>query len=350
MEFTNPESIKSLHEKLTAAERITIVTHMRPDGDAIGSSMGMYHTLSLYGKKAKVSLTDPIPSNISFLTEGEVSKDILIHSGQKHLTEMAILESDLIICLDFNSLHRTDTLEKALLESKADRVLVDHHLAPDRSQFSLVFSETQISSASELLYHILLSLPPVNGDASALPAEAALALMTGMTTDTNNFMNSVDPSTLHMASSLLAAGVDRDFIIEKVYRTFREDRIRLQGHLLKDLMKITPDGVAYIVLDRNDIEKYKVEDGDTEGFVNIPLSIDKVQMSIFVKEDGERLRVSIRSKRGISANRCAGLHFNGGGHENAAGGRLNIPSDVADIADVAEYIETHTHTFMTEGK
>ena len=171
--------------------------------------------------------------------------------------------------------------------------------------------------------------------------------MTGMTTDTNNFSNSVFPSTLRMASALLEAGVDRDMIINKIYQQHRESRMRLMGHILKDLMTITADGVAYIVLDKKTLLEYNVEEGDTEGFVNLPLSMSKVKMSLLLKEDGDKVRVSIRSKKGVSANRCSKLHFNGGGHENAAGGRLYIPQDITSIKEAAAYIEEHTHTFMT---
>lgn len=346
MESMTQQKIQHFHTLLTSAESIVIVTHMKPDGDAVGSSMGMYHALRLYGKGAKVVIADPVPANISFLTEGV--EDILIHKCRPKETEKAIMDSDLIICLDFNAFHRTDTLQDILLEAQADKVLVDHHLFPDSERFTLVFSETEVSSASELLFHILMMLPPTSGDARKLPEASALALMTGMTTDTNNFMNSTYPSTLRMASALLEAGTDRDLIIREVYNSFKESRIRLQGHILKDLMRITPDGVAYIVLDRKDMERYNVEEGDTEGFVNIPLSISNVRMSIFAKEDEDRIRISIRSRKGVSANRCSRLHFNGGGHENAAGGRLHTPDDVRSIEDVAGYIERHTHIFMTE--
>ena len=331
---------------LSAAENIVIVTHMKPDGDAIGSSMGLYHTLKLYGKQAKVAVADPVPSSISFLADG--NEDLLVHETMKNETENAIISCDLMVCLDFNAFHRTDTLQNILERSEATKVLIDHHLSPDTERFQLVFSETGISSASELLFHILMELPVIGGNAGNLPEKAALALMTGMTTDTNNFMNSTYPSTLRMASSLLEAGVDRDFIIQKVYNSFKEERIRLQGHILKDLMTITQDRVAYMILDKKTMARYNVEEGDTEGFVNIPLSIDKVVMSVFAKEDEDRIRISIRSRKGVSANRCARLHFNGGGHENAAGGRLFMPRDVAGIDEAARYIEEHTHIFMTE--
>ena len=151
-----------------------------------------------------------------------------------------------------------------------------------------------------------------------------------------------------MASKLIEANVDRDMILSKLYNRSKESRLRLQGHILKDLMKITKDGVAYVVLDKETMKQYNVEEGDTEGFVNIPLAIDKVRMSIFVKEDNGYARVSIRSKKGVSANMCSKLHFNGGGHENAAGGRLWMPDNIADISEAAEYIEEHTHTFMNK--
>jgi phosphoesterase RecJ-like protein len=208
-------------------------------------------------------------------------------------------------------------------------------------QFALIFSETEISSTCELLYHILMHTRNIAHDASRLPAESATSLMTGMITDTNNFANSVYPSTLIMASALLAAGVNRDDILDKLYNQHSENRLRLMGHMMKDLMTLTSDGAAYIVLDKKTQEAYNVQEGDTEGFVNMPLSITNVRMSILIKEDIGRLRVSIRSKKGTSANRCARMYFNGGGHENAAGGRLEIP-----VSEAASYIEKHVHEFL----
>jgi phosphoesterase RecJ-like protein len=151
-----------------------------------------------------------------------------------------------------------------------------------------------------------------------------------------------------MASGLLAAGADRDMVLSNLYNMFSESRLRLLGHMMKDLLKITDDGVAYIVLDKETLQKYNVTEGDTEGFVNMPLSIKGVRMSLLLKEDGDRVRVSIRSKKGTSANRCSRMHFNGGGHENAAGGRLYMPKDINDISQAGEYIERHTHQFFTE--
>lgn len=348
MQNISPNNIRTLVSLIDEARKITVVSHMKPDGDAVGSCVGMYHFLAACGKTdMNIVLPHRAPSYLDFLTGGEVRKALLIHEDKPGAAEAAIGESDLLICLDLNGFHRTDRLEPYLAESRARKILIDHHLNPDRESFTLTFSETEISSASELVYMILMNTPAIGGDAGKLPHGTAVALMTGMTTDTNNFANSVFPSTLRMASELIEAGVDRSAILSNLYNQYRESRMRLMGHVLKDLMTITADGVAYILLDRKVLKEYHIEEGDTEGFVNLPLCISRVRMSLLLKEDGDRIRVSIRSKTGISANRCAQLHFNGGGHENAAGGRLFIPKDVSCMEEAAAYIERYTHSFMT---
>ena len=289
MKSIDSEKIYRLDNMLASAQRIVIVTHMKPDGDAIGSSIGMYHALRLYGKSAKVAVANPVPSNLTFLLDGV--EDVFIHENMKEETESAILGSDMIICLDFNAFHRTDGLEKPLAEAKGRKILIDHHLNPSRELFDLSFSETEVSSASELVYHVLMHTSAVKGDASRLGKECAEAIMTGMTTDTNNFANSVFPSTLQMASGLLSAGVDREMILDRVYNQYGENRLRLLGHMMKDLLRITSDGVAYIVLDRKTMNLYNIAEGDTEGFVNMPLSIAQVRMSILIKEDEDSLIV-----------------------------------------------------------
>ena len=137
-------------------------------------------------------------------------------------------------------------------------------------------------------------------------------------------------------------------ILSNLYNQYSENRLRLMGHMMKDLLTITPDGVAYIVLDKKTQEAYSISEGDTEGFVNMPLSIADVRMSLLLKEDEDRIRVSIRSKKGTSANACARKYFNGGGHENAAGGKLLMPDDIEGIGAAAGYIETYTHKYLTE--
>ncbi len=348
MKDINPGNISTLESMIERAENPCIVTHMKPDGDATGSAVAMYCFLKDRNKNPKIVLNDRYPSYLSFLISEDMSGDIIIHEDNPAEADKTIEESDLIICLDFNAFHRTDSLEEVLTLAKGRKILIDHHLNPSRDVFDLCFSETQVSSASELLYHILIRTSSAEGDARRLGRQCAEALMTGMTTDTNNFANSVFPTTLHMASDLLETGVDRDAILNNLYNQHSENRLRLMGHMMKDLLKITDDGVAYIVLDKETQNKYNVAEGDTEGFVNMPLSIAAVRMSILAKEDTDRIRISIRSKRGTSANMCARRFFNGGGHENAAGGRLHVPGDVKGIDAVADYIEEKTHIFFND--
>ena len=349
MQDINIINIQVLEAMIAEARKVTIVTHQKPDGDAMGSCIALYHFLKMCGKDSvRIILNDRYPSYLDFLSSDILNGDIIFFQEMKDTAEILIHDSDLIFCLDFNAFHRTDKIEEALSTSKARKVLIDHHLNPDRNSFDLTFSETEISSASELLYQILIRTARIGMDATLLPLQSSTALMTGMTTDTNNFANSTYPSTFLMASDLLAAGVDRNAILSQLYNQYGENRLRLMGHMMKELLVITDNGVAYIVLDKNTQERYCVSEGDTEGFVNMPLSIAGVRMSIMAKEDDGKIRISIRSKTGTSANRCARQYFNGGGHENAAGGKLNVPEDVSDVNDVAGYIEKHTQLYFSQ--
>lgn len=349
MRGINSSDICRLEEIITSARHPVITTHMKPDGDAMGSSLAMYHIFKMLGKQdTHIVLNDRYPAYLDFMADEDTLDDIIVLEDDAEAVRNIVGMSDLLICLDFNSFKRTDRLQEILENSDVPSILIDHHIGPDKEKFILTFSEQNVSSASELLFHILMATSFIDGDARRLPPEAATALMTGMTTDTNNFANSVYPSTLQMASGLLEAGVDREGILYNLFNRFSENRLRLLGHILKDLLQITDEDVAYIVLDKETLKRYNIQEGDTEGFVNMPLSIGNVRMSILLKEEDGKARVSIRSKKGTSANRCAAEFFNGGGHENASGGKLNIPEDIPDIRNAGEYIERCTHIFMTE--
>ena len=162
--------------------------------------------------------------------------------------------------------------------------------------------------------------------------------MTGMTTDTNNFANSVYPSTFRMASELIEAGVDRDALLEKIYWSYRENRVRLMGYMQSEQLHILPGGTAYMLLTRDIQLRYDLREGESEGLVNVPLAIEKVRLSVLVKEDGGRFRVSVRSKKGTSAQNLAQRFFHGGGHENAAGGKI-LPEDPAPGEGLQAYVE-----------
>lgn len=337
MERIDPRMTAALQDILRNASQIVTVSHTHPDGDAVGSSFGMARWLRSCGKEVCSLFPDPVPSTLDFMFTEEDRACCLTGSEQPEQARAALSRADLILCLDFPAFHRAESLEIPLQESTARKVLIDHHLHPDREAFDLCFSETEISSASELAFWVLDAL------GAELPVDAATSLMTGMTTDTNNFANSTYPSTLEMASRLLALGVDRDALVAEIYQSYDERRLRAMGLLLQE-MTIMPEGVAYMILDGKRRDAFGLEDGDTEGFVNLPLAIGRVRLTIFLREEKDGLfRVSIRAKRGSSANQLARKWFHGGGHELAAGGKLFFPQDIPTPADAAAYIEKAIH-------
>ncbi|MBQ4026448.1 MAG: DHH family phosphoesterase, partial [Bacteroidales bacterium] len=230
------ENALLLSKWIDSAGIITAVCHARPDGDAAGCvvAASLYAALCR-GKDAAIILPDAAPASIQFIFAHGPSA--VINASADPLEAGARLRStDLLFCLDFNTLSRTEGLEAALRSCPGRKVLVDHHQAPAIEEFDLCFSDTEVSSACELLYNLLMQMPDIDGDPSRLPSAVATALMCGMTTDTNNFANSVFPGTLRMASELLAAGVDRGDIIDKLYFSERPNRIAAQGEMLSDKM------------------------------------------------------------------------------------------------------------------
>lgn len=343
MHSVSADSARQLAGLLEGASGICIFTHMHPDGDAVGSSTALLHYLESRGKHATVLLPDPCPEPISFLLP---DSGVICVSDAPDAAAAALKGCDLIFGLDFNTPSRTGCAEQMFRDAAVTKVLIDHHLNPDTEAFDLMFSETEVSSASELLYHVLMALPDNGGDVFRLPSDTARAIMAGMTTDTNNFANSVFPSTLRMASALLDRGVDRDELIMLIYNRYRENRVRAMSYLLSERLRLCGNGAAYMILDKATKQRFDLRDGETEGLVNIPLTIGTVRLSILLTEDDGFFRVSIRSKKGTSANMLARESFNGGGHECAAGGRIWFPGDISGPDQAESYVLDMTARFM----
>ncbi len=326
------EKTRGLRQMLGRAGKVVITSHVHPDGDAVGSTTAMlsYLTEGL-GIEAFAVFPDEVPDYLRFIVPERLSGRI--GWGVKAAAS-ALRGAGLLIALDFNDLSRTEALKDRFLAFRGPRVLIDHHVGPDTVSFDLVFSETEISSTCELLYWILTAA----SGSESLPAACKDALLTGMTTDTNNFANSVFPSTLEMASGLLRAGVDRDRILENLYQKGRENRLRLLGHLLSERLIVTPEGAAITIFREEDRKRFGILEGETEGFVNMPLSIGKVRISGFFKEEDGILRVSLRSKKPLSARELAVRAFHGGGHEQAAGGKILVPEDIPTMDAAGDYL------------
>ena len=343
MNLLTEQKIQALRSLVSAARKVTLAAHTHPDGDALGSTSALALYLQQLGKEVAVVLPDSPAPSLQFILPAQVT--FLCQDKEAEKAAAHIQASDLIILLDCNAFSRTEGLQPLLSASKAPKVLIDHHLNPDTESFSLVFSTPDISSASELLYWILK-------DFSATLEMTALlaigeALLAGMTTDTNNFANSVYPSTFRMASELIAMGVDRDALLQKIYQSYRENRVRIMGYMQNEGMHILEEeGAAYMILTKEIQQRFGILDGETEGLVNVPLTIGKVRLSILLKEDGDHFRVSIRSKKGTSAQRLAATYFHGGGHENASGGKLYIGADVDTPEQAPAYLEKVLKTFL----
>lgn len=334
MEFQ--DRIGALNDLFRGSHRVVLITHIRPDGDAVGSQSALYHFLKIGSNiESLTAVHQAVPKTIDFIC-GDIPFVDPVDS------EAAISAADLIVVTDMNELSRGGEIEPYVRRSTAAKVLIDHHMYPDSEAFDLVFSSPESSSACELLYYILKALPGVDGDVAKLPPDALSCLMAGMTTDTNNFANSATPSTFAMASELIAAGVDRDAIIEQLYNRYRENRLRAIAHILSNELFIREDGLAVLSVSAELWHSFGLEDGELEGLVNLPLSIDKVKLCIYLREseDSTEVRVSIRAKRGYSANRIAKTCFNGGGHLLASGGKLKLPQDMEDFGAAIAFAKT----------
>lgn len=337
MFVTDSNKIAQFKELIQNSDKITMVCHTHPDGDAAGSCIGMTRFLSELKKDAVAVFPDPVPEFLNFLTN---SDKIIIFNQDEEKGKQRLLNSDLIILMDANSFIRTAEMESCLRETCCKKILIDHHLNPEISCFDLVFSTPDISSTCELSYYILKEVK------SKLSKSCMEALFTGMTTDTNNFANSVFPSTFKMASEIIESGVDRDKILQNIYNRYKESVIRFMGLYLSELMQIEKGKVAYAIITEDLKKQFGIKEGDTEGFVNIPLGIKNIDISIFLKEDNGKYRVSLRSKSDIPVNKMAEKFFNGGGHKNAAGGTITIGKDIADKKDLQKYLKNAIIQFL----
>ena len=300
------------------ADKIVIVTHVSPDGDAVGSSLGLSHFLTSQGKNATVIVPNMFPD---FLRWMPGAKDIFVYEKYKEFADKLIGEADVICCLDFNVLSRIDTMEEAVKASPARKLMIDHHLYPG-DFCEITISHPEISSTSELVFRLICRL----GNFDDITKEAAECIYTGMMTDTGGFTyNSNNKEIYYIISELLSKGIDKDEIYRKVFNTYSEGRLRLMGFVLYEKMQVFPEfGAALIWLTRSEQRRFRFMRGDTEGFVNMPLSIKQIRFSVFLREDTEKdmIKVSLRSTGTFPCNKVAAEFFNGGGHLNASGGEF----------------------------
>ena len=323
------------------ADKIVIVSHVSPDGDAIGSSLGLAQFLDSQDKTVNVIVPNAFPDFLKWMPG---SKDILLYDRYKEFADKLINEADIICCLDFNSLKRIEEMADSVATSPARKILIDHHLYPE-DFCRIVISHPEISSTSELVFRLICRM----GYFSDISREGAECIYTGMMTDTGGFTyNSNNREIYFIISELLSKGIDKDDIYRKVYNTYSESRLRLMGYVLSNMKVYREYNYALISLTKEEQGKFDYIKGDSEGFVNIPLSIKNVRFSCFLREDTERriIKISLRSVGTFPCNKLAAEFFNGGGHLNASGGEFT--GTMAEAKQVFEEALKKYKTLLTE--
>jgi bifunctional oligoribonuclease and PAP phosphatase NrnA len=310
------EKIVQVQRLLDKYDNIVIVTHVSPDGDAIGSTLGLYHYLTDMGNRVHVIVPNSFPQFLKWISGTE---KIIQYDYQPDLSARLVAEAQLIFCLDFNVLKRIKDLGELVRSAKAKKVMVDHHPHPEDFA-DVTISYPQISSTSELIFRLICRM----GDFDQISKQGAEAIYTGMMTDTGAFTyNSNSPEIYYIIGELLSKGINKDQIYINVYNNYSVDRFRMMGYMLSEKMKIyTEQKSALLCLSNAEQEQFNRQKGDTEGFVNIPLSIKGIVFSAMFREDADMIKLSFRSSGKFPSNIFAAENFNGGGHLNAAGGEF----------------------------
>lgn len=336
------EYISELRKLIDGAQNIVVTCHHNPDGDAIGSSLALARYLNAAGKDTTVIIPDAYPDFLQWLPG---TQDIIRFNKHPEKAEMIFKICDLVFCLDFNTLDRTgESMAQILTDSKAKKILIDHHLAPDINT-AWAWSAPEMCSTSQMIFHVIEALEKgkaleVSDNRSStvgldgMDKQMATCIYCGMMTDTGAFTyNSTDPEIYNVIAKLLAYGINKDKIYRNVFWTSSVNRLRLWGHILQKFI-VSDDGhSAYFTLSRAEMKSFNFIKGDAEGLVNMPLQIRGMKLSISLREDTEKdnlIWVSLRSVDDFPCNKMSEQFFNGGGHLNAAGGRLYCSLEEAE--------------------
>ena len=334
------KDIHKLENYINKGSRFVIITHVTPDGDAIGSSLGLYHFLSVMEKD---SVSVVVPNDFpAFLKWMSGTKDIVVFEHHKEFAERLIREADVIFCLDFNELKRVGKIAPFLEAADGRKILIDHH--PGAADFCrLTLSYPEMSSTSEMVFRLLCAIKSF----SDINKDAAECIYAGMMTDTGSFTyNSNNPELYYIITELLNKGVDKDLIYRRVYQVYAESRLRLMGYTIYEKMKIYPEyKTALITLTLDEMNRFHYKTGDTEGFVNLLLSIEGILFAVLIREDKDCIKLSFRSVGDFPTNQFSSTYFHGGGHKNASGGEY-----YGSFTDAVTEFETALQEFYPESR
>jgi bifunctional oligoribonuclease and PAP phosphatase NrnA len=313
------KNLEIFKEYLSTRRKVVIVTHFKPDADALGSSLGLARYLKKKGHTVNVITPSDYPDFLAWMPG---NRDVLIY--QKERPEKAnelVKAADTIFCLDFSSLNRINDLGELVKTSGAKKILIDHHLEPE-SFADFEQWDDRAASTAELVYQLIESM----GDRGLVDAETANCLYAGIMTDTGGFRHSnTNHKQFSVAGELVGLGADPSKVSKLIYDTNSIERLRLMGYVLSNKLQVLPEfRTAYIVLSAEELKRFSSQTGDTEGLVNYGLSVKGVKLSVMISDRKENIKLSFRSLGSFSVNDLARAHFNGGGHRNAAGGQTTL--------------------------
>lgn len=310
-----PAELLEINTLLTPENKIVILTHYNPDGDAIGSSLGLKHYLRAKGIFAEVIVPNDFPKFLKWMPE---AKKVIIAEYKRKVAADMIAAADVIFCLDFNSPSRIGLLGDWLVKAQGKKILIDHHQQPE--PFDFVYSDTVIPATSQMIYHFIEAM----NDEKLVNLDMAECMYTGIMTDTGGFrFRSTSATTHRIIANLIEKGADPAMITSNTWDTNTVSRLHLLALVLGRIEVVNDGRVAILSLTRNELKEFGFQKGDTEGFVNYGLSIAGVKMSAFFMEDlyEDFIKISFRSKDDVDVNQFSRKYFNGGGHINAAGGK-----------------------------
>jgi bifunctional oligoribonuclease and PAP phosphatase NrnA len=314
--------INELYRFLSVPHKVVITTHQKPDPDAMGSSLGLYHLLIQLGHEVQVIS----PTNwAAFLNWMPGCGKVLDYEASQKQCDEIINRAEWIFCLDFNALNRTKRLATALANAPGERILIDHHREPQTEVFAYGISDITKSSTCEMVYDFIVT----SGHAERLNHEMMQCLYAGVMGDTGSFrFASATASVFEMVAHFKQKGLEHTVIHDNIYDNFLENRFRFIGHVLLHRMEVDYElNTALIAITKQDLLRYQIKTGDTEGLVNYPLGIQGIKLAALVIDRDEKRKWSFRSKGEFDCNTFARQHFNGGGHYNAAGGESDESLD-----------------------
>ena len=333
--------IELLRQIFEESQRIVIVSHTNPDGDAMGSSLALAEVLQQQGHTVHCIVPNRLPYYMKWVPK---SNEIIVHNADKlGIAEAVIADADCIVCADMSSLSRLEQLGDSIKKNtKARRVLIDHHLSPSE-EFDVMFSFPESSSTAFVVYSLIVEMFGIE----AIDQTVATQLYVGIMTDTGNFAFSyLTPELFRAVAALSETGIDIPQIYNNVYNSFTEGRAKLFGFVINRKMKSLIKGtVAYMSLTEEEMRRFWFQQGDSEGFVNYPLTIKKMRMSAMFTEQSDFIRVSLRSRGNVDVNEFARRYFDGGGHRNAAGGK-----SFKSMEETIKHYISAVEEFHAEGK